>query len=231
MLEFIPFPKLSRLTRECVITEKLDGTNAQICILPRFTWEGPVDAGGAAGQGGEYLLFAGSRTRWIQPGNDNYGFAAWVQANAEELAKLGPGQHFGEWWGAGIQRRYGLTEKRFSLFNTSRWSPIPRMHENLPDPGPHMPGVIDAVSGNTINCCFVVPTLFRGDFCTLAVEMLLDDLGRTGSHAAPGFMKPEGIVVYHTAAKTFFKKTLGGDGAKGGVPQTKIDTGAAPVAE
>lgn len=30
--EFNGFPKIARLSRECVITEKIDGTNAQIFI-------------------------------------------------------------------------------------------------------------------------------------------------------------------------------------------------------
>jgi len=30
--EFREFPKMARLSRECVITEKLDGTNGQVCI-------------------------------------------------------------------------------------------------------------------------------------------------------------------------------------------------------
>jgi len=46
---FVGFPKMARLSREIVITEKLDGTNAQICI----------------GRHGEFLV--GSRTRWITP--------------------------------------------------------------------------------------------------------------------------------------------------------------------
>lgn len=32
-----------------------------------------------------------------------------------------------------------------------------------------------------------------------------------GSYAAPGFKNPEGIVIYHTAAKTLFKKTIVGN--------------------
>lgn len=117
-MEFTGFPKIARLNREIVITEKIDGTNAQIFIN---------EAGG---------LFAGSRTRWITPGkDDNYGFAGWVERNRKELLKLGPGQYFGEWWGAGIQRRYGMTEKVFSLF---------RQPEVLP------------------SCCRVVPVLLLG---------------------------------------------------------------------
>ena len=52
-----------------------------------------------------------------------FGFARWVETNRERLITLlGPGLHFGEWWGSGIQRGYGLTkgDKRFSLFNVER---------------------------------------------------------------------------------------------------------------
>src|SRR5882724_293770 len=103
-MEFTEFNKIARLSRNCVVTEKLDGTNASIVI----------------GEAGEFLV--GSRTRWITPEDDNYGFARWAHTHKEELLTLGPGQHFGEWWGNGIQRKYGLSEKRFSLFNTARWS-------------------------------------------------------------------------------------------------------------
>ena len=102
-MEFTEFPKMARLSREVIVTEKIDGTNAQVCI----------------GEDGSML--AGSRTRWITPQDDNHGFAAWVEAHREELLTLGPGRHFGEWWGSGIQRGYGLKEKRFSLFNARRW--------------------------------------------------------------------------------------------------------------
>jgi hypothetical protein len=118
--EFVPFPKMARLSREIIITEKLDGTNAQVFI------------------GEDGLIRAGSRTRWITPEDDNYGFARWVHNHADELRGLGPGRHFGEWWGQGIQRNYSLTEKRFSLFNVSRW-------------GEERPA-----------CCHVVPVLYRG---------------------------------------------------------------------
>ena len=32
-----------------------------------------------------------------------------------------------------------------------------------------------------------------------------------GSFAAPGFMRPEGVVAYHTAARAYFKATIEGD--------------------
>lgn len=164
--EFEAFPKMPRLSREIIITEKIDGTNAQVFIADDGT------------------ILAGSRTRWITPDDDNFGFAAWVEKNADELRNLGPGRHFGEWWGAGIQRKYGQDRKRFSLFNVSRWS------EERP------------------SCCDVVPTLYRGDFTTEAVDDTIAVLRDTGSMAAPGFMQPEGVIVFHLAGNVGFKKTL-----------------------
>lgn len=173
-MDFQDFPKMARLSREIVITEKIDGTNAQVCVADDGT------------------VLAGSRTRWITPGDDNFGFAAWVAEHADELRELGPGRHFGEWWGQGIQRKYGLSERRFSLFNTSRW-------------GDARPA-----------CCHVVPELYRGPFDSFAVDAVLQRLSFEGSAAAPGFMKPEGIVVFHTAGNVGFKKTL----EKDEVPKT-----------
>ena len=57
-------------------------------------------------------------------------------------------------------------------------------------------------------CCSLVPVLYRGIFTTDACEAALADLRANGSNAAPGFMKPEGIVCFHTAANVGFKKTL-----------------------
>lgn len=106
--EFKSFEKIARAKTGfgCVVTEKIDGTNAQILI-----------------EDGK-IVGVGSRNRWIKPGkeHDNYGFAGWVEQNEEELLKLGDGYHFGEWYGCGIQRNYGLKEKRFALFNSGRWS-------------------------------------------------------------------------------------------------------------
>lgn len=170
MPEFEKFPSIKRLSRNMVVTEKIDGTNAQITIT----------------EDGEFL--AGSRKRWITPGDDNYGFARWAHEHEDELREgLGVGSHFGEWWGQGIQRKYGLGEKRFSLFNTGRWL---REDSGLPV------------------CCHVVPVLYDGPFTTDAVDDVLLSLFENGSTAAPGFMSPEGIVGWHTHARVLFKKTL-----------------------
>lgn len=100
---FEAWPKTPRWKDEhIIITEKIDGPNAQILITP------------------DRELYTGSRNRWITPDDDNYGFAGWVQRNRQEVLKLGHGRHYGEWWGLGIQRGYNMAEKWFSLFNTAR---------------------------------------------------------------------------------------------------------------
>jgi hypothetical protein len=181
-MDFDEFPKIARLSREVIVTEKIDGTNAQVWI---------------SDDGSE--VKAGSRTRWITPTDDNFGFAAWVEAHRDELLALGPGRHFGEWWGAGIQRKYGLSEKRFSLFNVSRWYDTHQDGNYISEPA----SLIAAPA-----CCHVVPVLYRGMFDTAEVEGCIARLRRCGSLAAPGFMKPEGVVVFHTAGNVGFKKTL-----------------------
>lgn len=197
---FVPFPKLSRLTRECVITEKIDGTNALIFVGER----------GA--------VRAGSRTRWITPDNDNFGFARWVQENASELVKLGPGRHFGEWFGSGIQRGYGLREKKFLLFNTTRWC----NHDAIPsamataDPTKHVTQI------QVPTCIGVVPELYRGPFCTGEVNNVLWKLSMAGSMAVPGYMNPEGVVVFHTSSGVMFKKTIEGDGVPKSAFQSQV---------
>lgn len=178
---FEEFPKIARLNRACVISEKIDGTNGQVIV----TEDGQVRAG--------------SRSRLITVLDDNFGFAAWVSENRDELRRLGPGRHFGEWWGSGIQRRYGLTggDKRFSLFNAERW------RDDVLRPA----------------CCHVVPVLYEGLFSTDAVKACLEDLAQNGSKASPGFMKPEGVIVWHTAARVGFKVTLERDEAPKGLKQ------------
>lgn len=170
-MEFKEFSKIARLSREIVITEKIDGTNGLIAI----------------GEDGEFQV--GSRTTWITPENDNYGFARWAYANKDELMKLGVGFHYGEWWGQGIQRKYGLQEKRFSLFNVHRWGD-------------------DAVRPA---CCKVVPVLYKGMFTTNIISRTLKRLATYGSVASPGFMNPEGVVIFHTASGHLYKKTIVGD--------------------
>jgi len=188
--EFSMFPKIARLSRECIVTEKIDGTNAQIFI----------------GEDGEFLV--GSRTRWITPEDDNYGFAAWAHEHKDELMKLGVGRHFGEWWGQKIQRKYGMDHRRFSLFNTIRWCEHDQEPERIPCGNPNK----EKWQVRLPVCCHLVPILYRGVFCTSAVDSSLEYLNLFGSFAAPKYMNPEGVVCYHIAANKCFKKTLNDDG-------------------
>lgn len=162
-IEFKAWPKITRLEnkRKPIFTEKIDGTNACIVIS----------------EDGEFGCQ--SRSRIITPEDDNFGFARWAYENKEELLKLGVGYHYGEWWGLGIQRGYGIEEKKFSLFNSRRW-------------GEHNP--------NTPKCCSVVPML-----PATTPEEVVSLLKEHGSFAAPGYMRPEGAIMYEPDTDTMFK--------------------------
>lgn len=174
--EFTPWGKTPRLFRDIVVTEKIDGTNAAIHVSP----DGEITAQ--------------SRTRIVTPERDNHGFARWAHENGPLLAVLlGEGLHFGEWWGQGIQRGYGLTEKRFSLFNAHR-------HK----------GKNTRIGGVLVS---PVPVLYHGPFSIPDIRHIMNTLAVFGSVASPGFPTPEGVCVYHAASRQIFKATLDGDDA------------------
>lgn len=213
---FVPFNKMPRLNRSCIVTEKIDGTNAQVVV-----WDdceaGPIPAVPWVRQCGRLFIAAGSRSRWITPESDNYGFAKWVLEHAEQLATLGPGRHFGEWWGSGVNRGYGLLngERRFSLFNASRWN-----REIFSQNEAHRLGEqADRPNGDVVlrpfvappDCCSVVPVLWRGIFSSNTVNGICMNLAKTGSKAAPGYDKPEGVVVFHCASNEMFKVLIDND--------------------
>ena len=170
--EFRPWPKVPRLNRDIVITEKVDGTNAAIHITESGT-------------------YAQSRTRLITPEDDNFGFARWVLDHEAEVREaLGPGLHFGEWYGKGIQRGYGLDERRLALFNVERYEAVDFAALGLPNVG-------------------TVARLYTGPFDTIAIQRTLAQLEVSGSNYGSG--RPEGIVVFHTAGNQMFKVTLDND--------------------
>ena len=197
-MEFEKFGSLTRFSQGWTITEKLDGSNAQIA-LEVITEENKNQNDLAVGlvnnpvDGRDYRVFAGSRNKWLLPGKttDNFGFARWVQENLAELVKLGEGRHFGEWYGSGIQRGYGLTggDKRFALFNAGRWSDADIRPE----------------------CCEVVHTFLLDEYVDnpyAAAQGVMSMMETQGSYHIPGFMKPEGIVMFHRKSGTSFKKTF-----------------------
>src|SRR5271169_4030376 len=201
-LEFTEFDKISRLNREVMVTEKIDGTNGQVHIRLKegseleMGYDTQIEVDGLP-----CLIRAGSRNRWVLHlgTDDNNGFGRWVHQHAYELAALGAGAHFGEWWGSGIQRRYGLSEKRWSLFNVGRWV--------QDDQGDGLREPCGEKQAYAPKCCHVVPVIGVGigfDIVYQSIERLKTD----GSRAAPGFMKPEGIVAFHTHSRTLFKMTI-----------------------
>jgi hypothetical protein len=224
-IQFQAWPKIARLHKDIVVTEKIDGTNAAVVITDAWDVLDAQERGHGAydygylqkwvagdakivevdreGGVGFYLVAAQSRKQLITPAKDNFGFARWVYDRAEKLVDtLGPGRHFGEWWGSGIQRGYGLQkgEKRFSLFNI-------RKYLSGDDPWR-----LDEAGIST------VPVLYEGPFSEQAIEDAMQRLDDGGSVAAPGFDRPEGVVVYHTAAGAAFKWTF--DDAAKGTPYT-----------
>lgn len=201
-VEFKPWAATKRLFRDVTVTEKIDGTNVGIHFEQqtgdytdhRMPWS-------VLRVNGDTVEFgAQSRKKLITPEEDNFGFAFWVWNNTLDLFNLlGYGSHYGEWWGSGIQRGYGLPkgERRFSLFNTRKW------------------GAVDATVGGVQ--VRPVPVLYQGVFEEAEVKLRAESLQKSGSVAAPGFAKPEGICIYWHETDHVSKYTPyhGNDGHKG----------------
>jgi len=198
-MDFKGFGKIPRLRHDVVVTEKIDGTNAQIYIVKDSDedllndWKPQFEEKRIIGKDG-LSLFVGSRKRWITPEEDNYGFARWVSEHAEELITfLGQGRHFGEWYGLGIGRNYGLDSKKLALFNTGRWG---EGKQPLPD-------YLQAV-----------PELYRGPIMGGELDDIMSELKQMGSILVPGFMNPEGVITYQRTADQYFKTTFEYDKGK-----------------
>lgn len=196
--EFKAFTKIERLAKaQMSITQKIHGTNAQILIEQVFPGTEKDYTDPATGT--RYRVTAGSRTRWIFPGDDNYGFAAWVAANRGELVRFfGIGAHFGEWAGPGINSGEGLTEKTFVFFDWWRYGEATLMPPQ-------------------VKC---VPLLHKGELDLLQIERTMKGLKENGSELVPGFMRPEGVVVsfanvrYKVVFEAEETKWRGSDGHK-----------------
>lgn len=135
-------------------------------------------------------IWAGSRTKWLNNEQDHFGFHKWVTENCYTLFEdLGPGLHRGEWFGQKMQRKYGMDHREFALFNTDKWGDKEFKTPNLRS----------------------VPVLYHGPFSEDAIIGRLDELREYGSVAAPGFMNPEGICIFHTQANIVFKVLLEND--------------------
>ena len=178
-MTFKAWGKIPRFeNEEYCFREKIDGTNGCVLVLDQDheLLQGALFAEPIEQIGRDYI-WAQSRTRFVHPGDDNFGFAGWVREHAAELVKLGQGYHYGEWWGRGIQRGYEQTDRHFSLFYYPTALPT------------------DVVRH--------VPTIKAGSLAE-ARQVLIDG----GSLAQPGFMQPEGVVMYASAAKVYYKSII-----------------------
>lgn len=206
-LTFEKWPSIPRWANDTItITEKIDGTNAAIIILPYDIDHEPLIQDGYAKVYADlnddgvsatgYTFAVQSRKRFIKPGKDtdNAGFAGYAFEHAVQFIELlGYGKHYGEWWGRGIQRGYDQEDKRFSLFSPWRYE-----HLALKD---EVPGLD------------VVPTLFKGGVeGYLAISIILATLEKEGSKAAPGFMRPEGLIVQSALTGAKYKAFTWDDG-------------------
>lgn len=194
-MEFKSFGKIERMNKAYItITQKLHGSNAAVLIFEYTSTNGQTHEPRMG-------IRCQSRTRFITPESDNYGFARFVHDNAQEfIEKLGPGLHFGEWVGPGINSGEGLKEKQFVLFDTHKF----------PQERPLPPQ------------CSVVPLLYHGPFNQEAIDTAMEDLKTNGSKLVLGFMRPEGIVINLLACGIRWKKVFdaeetswkNGDGTK-----------------
>jgi len=140
-------------------------------------------------EAGNLRAHAAKRTSYARVG-EHFGFGSYVAANEAEICgKLGEGRHYGEWVGPGVNSDYGLKEKVFVLFNHA-------YHQPRKDAG-QLPPQMD-----------VVPVLYDGPYEPGLVERVKANLRASGSKFAPGFARPEGVVItfpqFGTTLKSVF---------------------------
>lgn len=180
MPEFKEWPKIQRLDKNTVTITEKID-GTNVCVI--------IENGEVVG--------AQSRQRLITPDNDNFGFAGWVDRNKDQLKTLGDGYHYGEWAGPGIQQNPHLLEtKTFFLFNSYRWDKV--FSENELHPAREV--------------VKVVPTLYVGEFDPFEVNSVLECLSKNTLGIASGKdgAKPEGIIIYFHAFKSYLKRHLEG---------------------
>lgn len=196
-MEFEKWRSIPRLSKErMTLTEKIDGSNACI-IFKRWPDDSENVMDTFVGEDGElWNMWTQSRTRFISPENDNFGFAQWAWQNRVKLLSiLGEGKHYGEWWGHKIQNGYGLAERRFSLFNAQRW------HETI---------TVKPGSTEVYELC-TVPILYAGEFDGDMINRHTDLLRITGSKAVEHTWKAEGLIVDLREANARYKVLLEGN--------------------
>lgn len=133
-----------------------------------------------------------------------------MQDNKEELVDLlGEGYHYGEWWGQGIQRRYDMDRKVFSLFNVNRWG---ELCNHDPDES-----ICDVVPFKIFELQELLPTWNKSNqFMTYNDNAFFDDIideaslyflkkSRAAEKYGKNFTNPEGFMIFHDRLNSYFK--------------------------
>lgn len=163
--KFQKFPKIPRINGKCMITEKIDGTNAQIVF----------------NENGDMIV--GSKNRVITPNNDNFNFAEWAYTYKTFLFEfLGQGRWYGEWAGQGIQRNYGLDHKRFYLFNPRGFT-----NNEEDDSKKHINNELYNIGLD------VVPILYNKEYTFNCINDTMENL--RGHSKINNYHNPEGIII------------------------------------
>ena len=200
------YPSFSSIERleniYCVISEKIDGTNGLIEIQNKANNSNT----------GSMIVKFGSRNRYISFSDDNAGFANFFRHYEKKFKNMAkeiiassynedsqtdeiptenyPLRIYGEWFGKGIQRGYGLDDKYFMPFSSFYAehmikAGIPNiMMPNIMYTGKFSLEVVD----NCMNC------LTSGSFHNLITN----------------YDNPEGIVIYFPKYNFRLKQTFEG---------------------
>ena len=187
------FPSIERLENiYCIISEKIDGTNSLIEI-------------------NETNVRFGSRNRYISFSDDNAGFANFFkdyEARFEDAAKdittdeSYPLRIYGEWFGCGIQRGYGLKDKFFMPFNSF-----------------YSEKLIEYQVPNVI----APNIMYTGKFSMEVVDTCMQQLKLNGSGVVKDYKQPEGIVIFFPKYNFRLKETFDGAKWKDALPKSEHD--------
>ena len=156
----------SALFRDVTISEKIDGTNAQVFVVAED--RGRRQPG--RGLGGSLRKRTTSVSRRGSP-----IMLTSCASSAQDVISA-------EWYGRGIQRRYGLQDRRFALFNSCTDGPR-----------------------SARRAAAIVPVLTTRTMGADVVSECLETLRSGGSLARSGFHAPGGIVIYHHASGGMFR--------------------------
>lgn len=187
-IDHLAWPKITRRTAACTISEKANGSNVAVAF--QVTDVSPTD--GREVYALQFDMATQTRTRMATLDDDQVGIARWAEANRETLIrdlcyidgsppqKEGLSYHYGEFM------TRGHDEPHLYLFNTRRWTGVQFKTPTLK----------------------VVPVLYQGNYYDGVVEECLEDLRQNGSRIHPG-LPAEGVVVYYPGNDTMFKDYTG----------------------